>query len=295
MFSDVADEVISMTDVEVLGRFRDLELQRRRLEAEQALLVSVMDARSIARQDGHRSINGLLRAELNCSASEAASMRSLGRTVNQFDEVGEAWIAGRIGRSQVRHIARARGNHRIVDRLGPFVPILVEQAELLEAPDFAELVDETIRRLDEDGSHDARDESIEHRNAHVSAVGDAVEVRGSGGAPLEAAEMVEIFDSFVEAEFDADVGGSQRSSRRQRRVPRPRPHRSSASVRRPPGRLPISRGVRRLDGRRQAGPEYRGRCRDLRRDLPRRRSGDGRGSERRGGRSVHRSRPPRHA
>lgn len=205
MFSDVVDGLVGATDDAVVSRFRELELQRREIEAEQALVVSAIDARSIAQKEGHRTLNGFLRAELNCSTSDAAEMRSLGRTVNQLDGVGDAWMTGRVGRCQVKQLSRARGNHRIVDRLGPFVPILVEQAEILDAVDFAALVDETIRRLDEDGAHDSRDDSIEHRNAHVSAVGDGVVIKASGGAPLEAAEMVEIFDAFVEAEFQKDV------------------------------------------------------------------------------------------
>lgn len=205
MFSEVVDAVVAASDEDVLSRFEELELQRREIEAEQALLVSVIDARSIAQKQGHRTLNGFLRAELNCSTSDAAAMRSLGRTVNQLDGVGEAWMAGRVGRAQVKQLARARGNHRIVDRLGPFVPILVEQAEILDAADFAALVDETIRRLDEDGAHDSRDDSIEHRNARVSAVGDGVVIQASGGSALEAAEMVEIFDAYVEAEFQDDV------------------------------------------------------------------------------------------
>lgn len=205
MFSGVAEAFVAQPDADVVDRFRELELQRRAIEAEQALLVSAIDARSIAQKDGHRTINAFLRAELNCSSSEAATLRSLGRTVNQFDGVGDAWMEGRIGRSQVAQLARARGNHRIVDRLGPFVPILVTQAEILDASDFAALVDETIRRLDEDGAHDARDDAFEHRNAHVSAVGDGIVVHASGGDPLGAAEMVEIFDAFVEAEFAKDV------------------------------------------------------------------------------------------
>lgn len=194
-----------MTDAEVIERFRALELEHRRIEAEQSLLVAAMDARSIAQKDGHRSITAMLRAELNCSTSEAAAMRSLGRTVDRFECVGDAWIEGRLHRGQVRHIARARGNHRIVDRLGPFVPIFVQQAEILDSTDLADLVDETVRRLDEDGAHDARDHAIEHRNAHVSAVGDGLAVSAFGGDPLRAEEMVEIFDAFVEAEFRKDV------------------------------------------------------------------------------------------
>ncbi|MEP6295895.1 MAG: DUF222 domain-containing protein [Ilumatobacter sp.] len=205
MFSEVIDGLVEMTADQILERFRDLELRRRHIDAEQAILVAAIDARSIAQCEGHRTINGFLRAELNCSKNEAAEVRALGRPVDQLAGVGEAWMSGRIGRSQVKQLDRARANRRISDRLGPLVPMLVEQAEVCDSPSFAELIDETIRCLDEDGAHDGRDDSIEHRNAHVSAVGDGVVINASGGSPLEAAEMIEIFDGFVEAEFRRDV------------------------------------------------------------------------------------------
>lgn len=210
MVSTVVDELVTMTDVDVVERFRELELTHRRIEAEQALLVAAMDARSIAQKDGHRSINAMLRAELNCSTAEAAAMRSLARTIDRFECVGGAWIEGRIRGGQVKHIARARGNHRVVDRLGPFVPIFVEQAEILDSKDFGDLVDETVRRLDEEGAHDARDAAIEHRNAHVSVVGDGLAVNAFGGDPLAAEEVVAIFDAFVEAEYRTDVEARRR-------------------------------------------------------------------------------------
>ncbi len=205
MFSDVVDDLVVMTDDAVIDRFSELELQGRRIEAEQTLVVAAIDARSIAQKAGHRTLNRFLCAELNCSKTDAAALRSRSRAVDQLDGVGAAWMEGRVGRSQVTQLARVRANRRIADRLGPFVPILVEQAEILDSLDFATLVDETIRRLDEDGAHDARDDSIEHRNAHVSAVGEGVAIHAHGGAPLEAAEMVEVFDAFVEAEFQKDV------------------------------------------------------------------------------------------
>ena len=63
MFSDVVDGLVAATDDAVLSRFQELELQRREIEAEQALVVSVIDARSIAQKQGHRTLTGFLRAE----------------------------------------------------------------------------------------------------------------------------------------------------------------------------------------------------------------------------------------
>lgn len=206
MFAEIVESVVSLSDAEVCERLRANEMERRRLDAEAAVLVSAVDQRGLySKVDGHRSMAAFLRATLNYSTSEAAMWRSLGRAVDQLDGVGEAWSAGRFGRGQAKKIAEARSNRRVRDELGPFVPILVEQAEILDSADFAKLVDETVRRLDVDGAHDARDDAIEHRDAHVSAVGDGVVISASGGDPLTAVELEQILEHFEDAEYAKDV------------------------------------------------------------------------------------------
>lgn len=211
MFDEAVDELIEASDSEVRDRIRANEMQRRALDAEMALLVSVADQRGLySKIDGHRSMAAFLRAEINCSTAEAASWRSLGRSVDQLDGVGDAWMAGRFGRGQAKKIADARANHRVRDQLGPFVPIWIEQAEVLESADFASLVDATVQRLDADGAHDARDDAIEHRDAHVSAVGDGMMISASGGDPLTAVEIEKIFEHFVDIEYGNDVAARSR-------------------------------------------------------------------------------------
>ena len=131
--------------------------------------------------------------------------RSLGRTVNQLDGVGEAWVSGRFGRGQAKKIADARGNPRVRDLLGPFVPIFIDQAEILDSADFTKLVDQTVQRLDVDGAHDAHDDAIENRDAHVSAVGEGVVITATGGDPVTATELERILEHFADAEYAKDV------------------------------------------------------------------------------------------
>ena len=210
MFSDLVESVVSLSDADLRDRLRANELERRRLEAEAALLVSVVDQRGLySKLDGHRSMAAFLRAELNCSTSEAAMWRSLGRTVNQLDGVGKAWVSGRFGRGQAKKIADARGNPRVRDLLGPFVPIFIDQAEILDSADFATLVDQTVKRLDADGAHDARDEAIDNRDARVSAVGDGVVISATGGDPVTATELERILERFSDTEYAKDVADRQ--------------------------------------------------------------------------------------
>ena len=206
MFSEVVEEAIGLSDDELRERIRRNELERRNGDAEMAALVAETERRSLAtRVDGHRSTIAYLRAELNCSTSDAARWRSVGSTVARLDGVGDAWMSGRIGGGQVRRVAAARSNPRAGDALGPFLPTLIEQAEVLEAADFSKLVDHTIDRLDPDGAHDGRDDAIEHRRATVSAVGGSLFISALGGDGLTAAEVEAIFERFCDAEYASDV------------------------------------------------------------------------------------------
>jgi hypothetical protein len=206
MFPEVVDSVVGLSDTELHERIRENELERRQLDAEAALLVSAADQRGLYTQvDGHRSMTAYLRAQWNCSTAEASMWRSFGRVVDRLDGVGEAWMDGRFGRAQARKIADAHGNRRVRDLLDPFVSIFVEQAEILDSDDFAKLVDATVKRLDADGAHDERDDAIEHRDAHVSAVGDGVVISASGGDPLTAVELVQILELFSDREYSKDV------------------------------------------------------------------------------------------
>lgn len=206
MFSSLVESVVGLSDAELRERVRRNEMERRALDAEAAVLVAAVDQRGLySKVDGHRSMAAFLRAEWNCSTSEAATWRSLGRAVDQLDGVGAAWASGRFGRSQAKKIAEARGNHRVRDQLSPFVPVLVEQAEILENADFVKLVDETVRRLDFDGTHDERDDAIEHRDARVTAVGHGVAITASGGDPVTAVELERILERFADSEYVKDV------------------------------------------------------------------------------------------
>lgn len=206
MFAELVDDASGLSDQALREQLRANELERRRLDAEMAGLVSEVERRALGtRVDGHRSTVAFLRAELNCSTSDAAQWRSLGRAVGHLDGVGDAWMAGRIGRGQARRIASARSNPRVRERMNPFVPTLLEQAETLEEPDFAKVVHHTIALLDADGAHDARDHAIEHRRANVSAVAGTLALTVFGGDGLTAAEVEVIFERFCDAEYAADV------------------------------------------------------------------------------------------
>ena len=205
MFDVLLQHLTEMPEAALDQRIRELELQRRRLDAELAAAVAVAEHRRLGATDGHRTVNAYLRAALNCSSSEATRLRSLGRAVNHVDGLGGAWFAGRVGGSQAARFADVVGNRRVRDRLPEFAPILLDDAEQLSFADFSTCVDRFVTRADEDGAHDARDDAIEHRDAHVRSVGGTLDVTALGGDGPTTAEMIAIHRRFTEAEYRADV------------------------------------------------------------------------------------------
>jgi len=185
-------------------RVRDLELQRRRLEAELAETIAVAEARQIHLVDGHRSMKGYLRAACNWSNGEVARLRSSARVVDAHDSVGEAWHSGRVGGVQVAELAKVHANRRVADRFAAFVPILLEQAETLRFEDFKLVVQHFVNLADADGAHDDRD-AIDQRTARAVHVDGRLDLRVSGGDRLATAEFLEILDRFTEREFQQDL------------------------------------------------------------------------------------------
>jgi hypothetical protein len=205
MFSDLVEALTELPDQALDDRIREIALARRRLDAEFAAAITIAENRQLGAVDGHHTINSYLRATLNCSSSEASRLRSQARAADEIDGLGNAWLTGRIGESQVTRFAVLNGNRRVQDRLGEFVPMLLDDAEQLPYSEWVQCVDRFVALADQDGAHDARDDAIEHRDAHISHVGAMVDIAAHGGDALTTAELIAIHQRFTEAEYQADV------------------------------------------------------------------------------------------
>lgn len=67
MITERFEELVAMPAAALDTHVRDLELQRRRLAAELAAATAVVEQRMQFLDDGHRSMSGYLKANLNCS------------------------------------------------------------------------------------------------------------------------------------------------------------------------------------------------------------------------------------
>jgi hypothetical protein len=205
MFGTLVDDLMGYDDAGLTERFRDLELERRRLDAELAAITAVVDARRVWANDGHLNVKGWLRANANWSGSEVAGCRRRSRLLNALPAVGDALLAGHVGVAQVDELARAHGNRRCGDRLGEVIDQLLDHGEQLPYDDFAVVVRRWVTLADADGALDTAEANHEHRTVSLTAVNNAVDLKASGGSPLVTATLLGIFEQFCEAEFRADV------------------------------------------------------------------------------------------
>ena len=205
MFADVVDQVMSLDDAQITARFRELELERRRNEAELLGLVAVAQARGVYAGDGHRSTTSWLRANANWSPAEAAAACRKARLLNDHPGVGDALLDGHLGVAQVAELARARANPRCGDELGQVIDQLVDHGEHLDYIRFCKIVKRWENLADVDGAHHDSELSNERRTASIHPVDEGIELRASGGDAIATGWLTKIFDQFVEAEFQADV------------------------------------------------------------------------------------------
>ncbi len=205
MFDELIEELHGLSDAALDERLREIELRRRRLDAELAALIAVAEHRQVPAIDGHRSTNAYLRATINCSSAEASRLRRLARAVDHVEGLGHGWVTGRFGSSQACKLAAVHANRRVRDQLAEFAPMLLDHAEQLPYPEFVVCADRFVTLADSDGAHDAHDDAMEHREARVGEVGGMLDVSAHGGDGITAAELIAIHRRFTEAEYRKDL------------------------------------------------------------------------------------------
>ena len=81
MFGEVVERVGAAGDAALVARLRELDEQRRRNEAETALVLQQLDNRKTYRDDEHASMWGLLRAEVHWSDAECKNRMRVARLI----------------------------------------------------------------------------------------------------------------------------------------------------------------------------------------------------------------------
>lgn len=203
MFAELVTAARRLSPTERRQRMREVEARRRADEAELAALVLAAKEAGDFREDGHRTIRGMLRAELRWSESEVRARTQTARVGATHPEVLDQLSAGRIGVAQAHLLAKMGTHPRVGNQLGQHLAVLVDHAVEFEYADFDRLVQHWRRIADADGAH--RDVAADHANRHLTVVAHdgSGHLHGSGGA-LDTAELIEILGRYQDAEFRTD-------------------------------------------------------------------------------------------
>ena len=205
MLATVVDQLTELDDSSLTERFRSVELEIRRLVAEQASMVAEGERRSIAAVDGHHSMKGWLRANANWSNAHATRTRKLAAAITALPEIGRALHAGHIGTDQADELARVAANRRVNDQLPDSIDVLLEHAEQLSFDNARTCLRRWETLADVDGANRDRAMSHEQRTATVTELDGSLYAHATGGTADVAAEMAAIFNAALEDEFHVDV------------------------------------------------------------------------------------------
>ena len=203
MYADVVDRVAGADDDLLLCRLKQLEEQRRALEAETALILAELDERKVYRHDQHATMWGLLRATLGWSDRECRRRMRIGRLVTAFTDAGEVLYDARASVANIAEIARGYANPRCGDQIEFELGTLLGSACRNEHDVVRRDVMRWEQLTDSAAAHDAAQRAHERRNAHFVNSVDSGEFAAQWGV-VDGLANREVFDQFVQAEWEAD-------------------------------------------------------------------------------------------
>ena len=182
----------------------ELETLSRQLAALQLDLVAEIDQRGLNAFDGHRSAKIMVRHTARLSDAEATCRASNARALHALPVFRATFHTGHIGTAHLNRIARAYANPRIRGELAKVEHHFAKLAELLSYPEFDAYVTSWANLTDQDGTCDRNQRNHENRNAtHQCDHDGSWKLKATGGS-LQGAQIQDILEHFIEAEFAAD-------------------------------------------------------------------------------------------
>ena len=109
---NLRDELAGLDDASVTERFRQLELEARRIEAALSVVVAEAKRRRLFLDDGHRSMAGWLRANANLANRQIRTRLQMAAIVDDLPVVIDTLAAGHIGIAQAERLATVAANPR---------------------------------------------------------------------------------------------------------------------------------------------------------------------------------------
>lgn len=205
MFVDLLETLVGATDDELDERLRENELRLRALMAERAAVLAVVEHRGSFAADGHRSMAAYLRATCNTSGATTLRDRRLASLLAEHPTVGDALAAGHLSVDHALALTTIHRNPRISPLLAVVLDVFLELAEHSSFREFESQVDQFVQATDQDGAFADLAAAVDGRTASVVEVGGTLDMTVRGGDPLQATQVVAVFDRFVDAEYRRDL------------------------------------------------------------------------------------------
>lgn len=181
-----------------------LEVQATRLYSVQVAAVASIDDQALSAADGHRGAKGLVVASAGVSGAVAARRVQVARALRRLPAVAAGLAAGRVGVGQVELIGRVFANPRVRDELIAADADLATVAELTACAEFDGWLRDWERLADADGAGVRAERGHANRDFRIVVLPDG-NVRIDGGCGgLQGLILREVFDVYVQAEWDAD-------------------------------------------------------------------------------------------
>ncbi len=194
--ADSRDAVIWIEELERLGR---------RVDAARSALVERIQSKVLHTADGHGSAKIMVRHVARLTEAEALARSKTARLGRHLSKVTAAWKAGEVSTCAVRALGRVDANPRVMAAMCQREDEFLADAQTMGAKSFAHKVHRWARLIDEDGptppnerNHAKRDVRLVQNPWDLSW-----DLTGFFGAG-QGAELREILDRYVDAEFKAD-------------------------------------------------------------------------------------------
>lgn len=205
--------VATVPDVEWFARLRGAERdeafmaherQIRRLQAERAAMIAVVDESRSYEDDFHRSVHAWVRAVTNSTREEAGRMVRQSQLLTDLRDLAAATLAGHIGPSQLAELGRLHANDRCRPQLPESEALLVVAACRLSMRDFATVCRRWEACADPDGGHRDHEMSRRNRRVRFATIGAGFEMRIEGDA-FSGEAIRNMWLQHVDAELERDV------------------------------------------------------------------------------------------
>jgi hypothetical protein len=189
---------------------REVEVLRRQVDAAATALVGAIDRAGLYVDDGHASAMVMAKHHAKLSGAEASAREKTARACRSLPKLADAWADGEIGTDQMHLLGRVHTNPRVAPAMEARQDEFLADANTMSAKQFESKTRQWERLIDEDGPEPANERNHTNRNTKLvqNPWDNSWDLTGFF-ASIQGAEMREILDRYIDAEFRADWAGAK--------------------------------------------------------------------------------------